>query len=232
MSDGADPGEMSDGDDAAPGFPDNSPRARSSRIPTRIARWGGELLTVFAGVYAAFVLNDYQTHRQERQRREQILAWMDGYFEEALASASVQNDVLRKNVAEFDRAVAAGEMPALHPFTWRTDYDPSDVASLLGGGGGFDLLEVETVREIRETESDVRSMLSVLRHDQQLSDVYILPNLENDHRMFYNPATGRLRPQYQWYAKDLKAVLESYGSLVADLQKLLTHLREERGRDR
>jgi len=35
-----------------------------------------ELAIVFVGVYAAFALNSYQIHKQEQQRRGQILAYL------------------------------------------------------------------------------------------------------------------------------------------------------------
>jgi hypothetical protein len=38
-----------------------------------------ELIIVFLGVYAAFLLNGSQSHRQDQQRRHQILT----YFEKA-----------------------------------------------------------------------------------------------------------------------------------------------------
>src|SRR5215831_10270017 len=36
-----------------------------------------ELIIVFLGVYAAFLLNGYQSHRQDQQRRHQILMYLE-----------------------------------------------------------------------------------------------------------------------------------------------------------
>ena len=53
--------------------------------------------------------------------------------------------------------------------------------------GGFDLLDIETVRDIRAVEGSLRQLLEIARHDQQLSDALILPNLEKPPAVFLRP---------------------------------------------
>ena len=57
-----------------PALPSRHLRAR---LAAGLGRKAVELVTVFVGVYAAFLLNDHQAHREERQRREQILSWLE-----------------------------------------------------------------------------------------------------------------------------------------------------------
>ena len=214
----------------SPSTPPPGP-TRRPRLLARAARWGGELLTVFVGVYAAFLLNDHQAHRQEQQRREQILAWMEKQFTETTAELENERTQMKKEAEIFDRQLAAGEMPELHAFNFATDYDPSDIASVLGSGG-FDLLEVETVREIKGAETTLRVMLATARHDQQLSDALILPNLEKDRSFFYDPATHQLRPAYHWYGEFYKTFLAGYDTLLPQSKKLIAQVRAERQRNR
>ena len=207
------------------------PPRHPPRLLARTMRWGAELATVFVGVYAAFMLNNHQAHRQERQRREQILAWVEQQFTESSAEIAKERAKLVEEAETFHRQLAAGEMPELHAFQFATDYDPSDMASVLGGGG-FDLLEVETVREIRDTETTIRVMLATARHDQQLSDALILPNLEKDRSFFYDPATHQLRPTYRWYGEFYKMFLSGYDALLPQTRKLVAQIRAERQRNR
>src|SRR5204863_534326 len=44
---------------------------------SRIGRWTAELVLVFVSVYAAFWLNNYQQHRLDAERRDQILAALE-----------------------------------------------------------------------------------------------------------------------------------------------------------
>ena len=53
---------------------------------SRVGRWAAELLLVFVGVYAAFWLNNYQQHRQDAERRDQILASLEQQLREGIAS--------------------------------------------------------------------------------------------------------------------------------------------------
>src|SRR5947207_688198 len=61
---------------------------RRSRL-SRFGRWVAELLLVFVGVYAAFWLNNYQQHRQDAQRRDQILASLEQEFLKGIESGKI-----------------------------------------------------------------------------------------------------------------------------------------------
>ena len=214
-----------------PLFPAASKATVRRHFIARSARWALELCTVFIGVYAAFVLNNHQSHLQDHQRREQILAWMESAFSQTLDSVRDERVDMQKAADEFNRQVEAGQMPALHAFDWRSAYDPADVASVLSNGG-FDLLEVQTVRDVNDAESTLRSMLAIARHDQQLSDNMILPNLEKERDVFYDSVSHHLRPTYQWYANFYRNELQGYAELQPKLEKLLGQIRAERQRDR
>ena len=194
-------------------------------------RWGAELATVFVGVYAAFMLNNYQAHRQEEQRREQILGWLEGEYSGSLDDVKREVVRLKQDSADFKRQLDAGEMPVLHGFDFATDYDPSDMSTVLGSGG-FDLLEVETVRDIRDTENTLRLIVATTRHDQQLSDTLVLPNLDKDRSFFYDPATHQLRPMYRWYSRFFDIMVQQYADLQPQMEKLVKQIRADRQRNR
>jgi len=58
---------------------------KRSRL-SRFGRWVAELVLVFVGVYAAFWLNNYQQHRQDAERRDQILASLEQQLREGIES--------------------------------------------------------------------------------------------------------------------------------------------------
>src|SRR5439155_12457662 len=90
---------------------------RRSRL-SRFGRWVAELLLVFVGVYAAFWLNNYQQHRQDAQRRDQILASIERTLRDGIESNKTNRAQQERGAAEFRRALDAGEMPPLHPFVF------------------------------------------------------------------------------------------------------------------
>ena len=61
---------------------------KRSRL-SRFGRWVAELVLVFVGVYAAFWLNSYQQHRQDAERRDQILASFEQQLREGIESGKI-----------------------------------------------------------------------------------------------------------------------------------------------
>jgi hypothetical protein len=79
------------------------------------------LVLVFVGVYAAFWLNSYQQHQQEAKRRDQILGSLEQQLKEGIDSTKTEGDKQYRQVAEFRRALAAGEMPPIRAFAFATN---------------------------------------------------------------------------------------------------------------
>src|SRR5438876_9641592 len=197
---------------------------------SRFGRWVAELLLVFVGVYAAFWLNNYQQHRQDAQRRDQILASLEQEFLKGIESGKIIGAKQERQAAEFRRALDAGEMPPLHPFVFTTDYSPGDIATLLQSGG-IQLLDLETLTALRNDESVIRWGLSRMARYQKLSDELIVPNLDQDISFFYDPATRKLRKRFNIYPEALDARLKFANDLERTHTELLKRIRAERQRN-
>src|SRR5438552_980820 len=146
---------------------------------SRIGRWTAELVLVFVGVYAAFWLNSYQQRQQDGERRDRILASIEKTLTEGIESNKISRAKQQHEATEFRRALDAGEMPALRPFVFTTDYNPGDFATVLQSGG-IQLLDLETLTALRNDESIIRWGLSRMARYTKLSDELIVPNLDQD----------------------------------------------------
>ena len=195
----------------------------------RLGRWIAELVLVFVGVYAAFWLNNYQQHQQEAKRRDQILASLERILTEGIENAKTEGAREDEVVAKLRRALDAGEMPPLHPFVFTTDYNPSDVATLLQAGG-IELLDVKTLSTLREDESVIRWGLSGMARYQKLSDELIVPNLDQDISFFYDPPTKKLRKRFEMYPEALQAEANFSHELERSHAALLKQIQAERQR--
>src|SRR5713101_4620013 len=189
--------------------------------------WVAELVLVFVSVYAAFWLNSYQQHRQDAQRRDQILASLEQEFLKGIESGKIVGAREERQAAEFRRALDAGEMPPLHPFVFTTDYSPGDIATLLQSGG-VELLDVKTLVALRELESVIRWGLSDMAHYQKLSDELIGPNLDQDISFFYDPAGKKLRKRFEVYPQALEATVKFAHDLERTKTELLKQIQAER----
>jgi len=196
-----------------------------------IGAWGAELVLVFVGVYAAFWLNSYQQHRQEAERRDQILASLEQQLREGIESSKTNRVGQEREAAEFRRALDAGEMPPLQAFVFITDYSPSDWATMLQSGG-VQLLDVQTLMAVRSDESVIRWGLSRMAWYQKLSDELIVPNLDQDLSFFYDPATKKLRKRFEIYPKALQEKVIFANELERTHTALLKRIQAERQRNR
>ena len=196
-------------------------------LASRIGRWMAELVLVFVGVYAAFWLNNYQQHRQDADRRDQILASLEQQLQEGIKSGKTNRAKQEQEAAEFRRALDAGEMPPLHPFVFTTDYSPIDWATILQSGG-VQLLDVQTIMAVRNDESVIRWGLSRMAWYQKLSDELIVPNLDQDISFFYDSATKKLRKRFEIYPDALNARVKFANELERTHIELLKRIQAER----
>ena len=195
----------------------------------RIGRWLAELILIFVGVYAAFWLNNYQQHQQDLKRHDQILASLEERLKADIESATTGGKKVDQQVMEFQRALKAGEMPPLRPFNFSSDYNASDIATLLQSGG-IELLDVKTLAALREFESVIRGGLSRIAHFQKLSDELVVPNLDQDISFFYDPATKKLRKRFEQYPEALQTAANFLHDLEKTQTNLLTQIQVERQR--
>lgn len=195
----------------------------------RLGRWLAELVLVFVGVYGAFWLNNYQQHQQNAQRHDQILALLENELKEAVVSSRDAGANADREVADFKRALAAGEMPPLGIYSFSSDYSSSDIATLLQSGG-IELLDLKTLTALRNLESVIRSGLAQIAHFQKLSDELIAPNLDQDVSLFYDPATKKLRKRFDKYPEALEMTATFFHALEKAQTELLKQIQLERQR--
>ena len=199
---------------------------------SRVGGWVAELVLVFVGVYAAFWLNGYQQREQDAGRRDQILAFIEQTLSEGIESSKANRAKEQEpEAAEFRRALDAGEMPPVRPFVFITDYSPSDLATMLESGG-VQLLDVQTLTALRRDESVIRWGLQRMARYQKLSDELIVPNLGQDISFFYDPATKKLRKQFEIYPQALEARVDFAHELERTHTDLLKQIQVERQRNR
>jgi hypothetical protein len=200
-------------------------------LGARVGRWVAELVLVFVGVYAAFWLNTYQQHRQDAERRDRILASIEQTLREGIEGSKINRTQQQEPAAkEFRRALDAGEMPPLRPFVFITDYSPSDLATTLQSGG-IQLLDLQTLKTLRDDESVIRWGLARMARYQKLSDELIVPNLNQDISFFYDPASKKLRKQFEIYPEALQATVKFANELERTHTELLKRIQAERQRN-
>ena len=174
----------------------------------RIAEWMVDLVIVFVGVYAAFVLNAYESRREQS---EQTL------IEEALT--------------DFNRRLNNGEMPELVYININSSYDSTFSLSFFQAGAG-ELLEVATLRQVRAVDKDSKLAAEDIKHFQELSASVLVPQLNHDRTFFYDPSSRTLLPQYAWYPTAFQAMVDYCNKIRPEIDELRKQIDRERKRNR
>jgi hypothetical protein len=197
----------------------------------RIAEWMVDLVIVFVGVYAAFVLNGYESHREQRNRREQLLTWLDDYCGESTANLENEKTLIEDAITDFNRRLNNGEMPELAYVNISSSYDSSFSLSFFQAGAG-DLLDVGTLRQLRAVDKDSKLAAEDIKHFQELSASVLVPQLNHERSFFYDLATRKLLPQYAWYPMAFQDMVDYCNKIRPKIDELRKRINEERKRNR
>jgi hypothetical protein len=185
-----------------------------------------EVIIVFIGVYAAFVLNAHQVRKQDQQRRHQILVYLE---KQATSSAGKLRQVTvnyDEQMNTFLTKLGRGEMPEISPISWATNYNANETNWILHGGG-LELLDIATIAQLKEVDSAASTGISTMAHYQQLSDQLIVPHLGEGRSFFYDPGTRQLRQEYARYPDILREGSRVLHDLLEKKDQLVVQLRTE-----
>jgi hypothetical protein len=190
-----------------------------------------ELVMVFVGVYAAFVLNAHQIHQQEQLRRGQILSYLEKGAATGVEKLGQATMIYDRNMNRFLDQLANGEMPEIATISWASSYNPNESAWLLQAGG-LELLDIETIARMRELDAAASTGLATMAHYQQLSDQLIAPHLGEGRSFFYDSTTKQLRKEYAQYPEILKEGSRVLHDIAEKTNQLAAQLRVEQRRHR
>ncbi len=204
-----------------------APRPFLRPLRGRMLEWLADIVIVFVGVSAAFVLNAWQTQRQDRVTRLQIPQSLDEDTAEAVGNIRAGIVATRAHQDEWRWQLAAGEIPALHLLSFSTDYDPTDDMMLSQAGAGR-LLDFQMVRTLKKASSVQRLGFMTLRRYQQLSYELIAPRLDDPKEIFYDPQTRKLKPMFAWYQDSPTDTVQFMQDSLAANEALLAQVRAER----
>jgi len=204
---------------------------RPSAWLKRSAEWMVDLVIVFVGVYAAFVLNAFETRREQSVRREQLLGWLDDYCGELAANLQNEQTSIELAVTDFNRRLNNGEMPELVYININSSYDANFSLSFFQAGAG-ELLDISTLRQLRAVDKDSRLETEDIRHFQELTASVLVPQLNHDRTFFYNPSTRKLLPQYDWYPLAFQNIVDYCNKIRPEIDELRKRISEERARNR
>ena len=197
-------------------------RVRRRRLLRRAGGLGLELFVVFAGVYAAFLLSQYQERQREEGRREAVYQALLTDVKRTASQIEFYRAVLQESWIEpIAEPYERGEQPEISNLWLPTPPLSGVWESVLESS--VDLLDPAFIAQVEAQRADVQFMLDQANVTIRRNNDHIAPALGDAD--FYGP-DGRLRPQYEWYARFLR-YLEGNANFAA---ASTDSLRQEIGR--
>ncbi|MDZ7332714.1 MAG: hypothetical protein ONB31_12105 [candidate division KSB1 bacterium] len=187
-----------------------------------------QLLIVFAGVYAAFLLDDVKTQQRNQRKRIQIYQSLLKQAEQDSIEMSEAFSMLDSVViTPYLTAHEKGLMPTLKPiFLGSASYSTRTWEAILATGG-LDVLDLKLIEDMEAYYLQVHNLIDRMKKMEMLCIQQLLPNFNKEKIEFYDLKTKKLNEKYKWYMQSLELIQEISKALLEENDKLLRSLRSQ-----
>jgi hypothetical protein len=205
------------------------PETHSERrwIPSRalLSKIGFELFAVFAGVTAAFAVDDYRNQRDEDARRQAIYRALD---RELKQMAETHGPAFQKEITQelssFDQAVAKGERPLPPAFKLPgAERPPTGVWDAAIASDSIELVDPELFYELARFYNRANSVGNLYQRYATYAQSDVWPHLADGPAAFWQP-NGKLRPEIQAHIQRLRDFQTQQGRLGIEARQLRKQL--------
>lgn len=176
-----------------------------------------ELIVVFAGVYGAWMLSDYQERQREKRDRRM---YHEAFLEEMRRYDAVthqQRDLVDSLIQFYDREIRAGRTPELKIHRALDFTSNFYVTKAAFQNAYMNSIGIDQAVSI-SLGSNLISLLEkrIDAYHAECRRFFYGPNVEQ--RKFYDEK-GRLIPSMQWYLEDLESIRGVFDVLIMAIEK-------------
>jgi hypothetical protein len=207
---------------------ESTPGQESMKIQSEILKARGkqwtrliaELVIIFIGVSAAFVLDNYQSERKENFRRQQIYA---AFLEEFNTMSRVYTQVvplIDSLTTTFISEYEQGKMPKLKRLHLAIG-SQTDVWDAAIQSGALEILDVDLIFQLSSFYAFKGLVNDEFASFRRLTEQYILPNLDKGSEEFYDSRAKELKEQYRWYLDSMHVIRDYIGQVQKMTDDLL-----------
>ena len=190
-----------------------------------ILKYVVEFVIVFLGVYIAFFLTAQKERKIQEQRRDQICIALVDEIKVIAKQGQHTSEFVEKLSAKYNKLIEAGEYPPLEPILLPLSFTPHMWNATIQSDG-LNLLEVEKIEKIAWFYNHVHQVVEQINQLQELSKLYLLPNLEKGKEEFYDIAAKEVRPRYRWYFDIMQKIAGECKKITVEADSLIVEIGE------
>ena len=200
-----------------------------SWIPSRplLSKIGFELFAVFAGVTAAFALEDYRNQRDQDERRQAIYRALDRELKQmAETHGPVFQREMTKQLTSWDQSVAKGARPLPPSFKLPGgERPPTGVWDAAVASDSIELVDPELFFELARFYVRANSVGNLYQRYASYAQSDVWPHLTDGPEAFWQP-NGKLRPEIQAHVQRLRDFQTQQGRLGTEARQLRKELKQ------
>lgn len=185
-----------------------------------------ELLTIFIGVYAAFLLDNYKTARKNELRKVQFLTAMREEFMHYSQINRENVPIIDSVFTDFVYHYEKGNMPLPKPIHiaagTRTNIWETTLQT-----GAMEILDIHFIFEMTNYFSNRSILMDEWISLRRLSELYIIPNAQKDITEFYNTESGEFKEEYYWYYESIVRIQNLTHRLYGMTDSLLLEMNSQ-----
>ena len=217
-------------DEGLPLLADDAPtgaaRKPLEKLRLELPRIALDLFIVFAGVYAAFALENYRSAREQHHRREAVCNALD---RELGQMAETQGPALQREMthelAVWDAALSRGEKPLPPAFQLHgAERPPTGVWDAAVASSSVDLIDPELFFELARFYNRAKSAGDLYQRYSAGAQADIWPRLRDGTSAFWSQ-DGSLRPEIAADVQRLRDFRDRQAELGREARDLRSKLR-------
>ena len=188
-----------------------------------------ELVVVFAGVFLASLVDQWKASQTQKANQREVLSLLEESYRYQAQKLTTDSAGFHQSISDFIKRYDDGDMPQLIPEYFASGLD-SGFWNVMLATGTANGLDPKLLFQIQIAESAARVLLNRANQINELTFTVLDPNMGQPHTEFYDEATKKLRPKYQWYIDSLTAFDTQFQHYVESNRALLKTIEEAKER--
>jgi hypothetical protein len=191
-------------------------------------------LVVFAGVFLAFLLSEYQEKKRRDEKKQEIYRAIyeelnafieDGKKENKRGFINFFNNLDNRS----DSLIAIKKLPI--KMNLYGDYWKIPIINSFVQNGILQNIDIETFKNITRFNTVHQNFLDNIRDYNQFYDKYVTAEYDKGMDNFFEAGTAKLKPKYSFLENALKGIASFAELLVNAAEKLSAQIEEKHIKD-
>lgn len=168
-----------------------------SGIASMAFRYGGELVIVFVGVYAAFWVENWRDQRVGEERTRQVVETLRQDLADQVSVGELFTGTIESELADWEAAWQRGEKPPPYVFRIdRSETSPKSTWEAVSRSEIVELLDPGLVFDLGFFYAEYEGVGRKFMRYSAFVDAEVMPGLKRGNEWFYDTATGNLKPEF------------------------------------